>query len=145
MNGQLIDDVSVGDVHLVHERRSGYFHSGGHRAHLQVAIHGGRAVRVYQHLCMRFSLESFLGKRHYVGARRNIAYGIRSIALRVLDHFQIGTDVPRPHGSVGHGRARGVLYGAGDAAQNILRTHRRAQHKTRVEKETDDLLDMKRR
>jgi hypothetical protein len=65
--------------------------------------------------------------------------------LGVLDHFQVGADVPRAHGGVRHGRAGGVLYGAGDAAQNILREHGRAQHKTREENEIDDLLDITRR
>jgi hypothetical protein len=67
------------------------------------------------------------------------------LAWVVLDHFQVGADVPRPHGGVGHGCAGSVLYGAGDAAQNILRKRGRAQHKAREENEKDGLLDVTRR
>ena len=75
LNGQLIDHVAVGGVHLVHQRRGGDFHRGRHRAHCRSAIDGRGAVGVHQHLGVRFGFESFLGKRQVVIARRKVWHG----------------------------------------------------------------------
>ena len=144
LNGQLIDHVPVGSVHLVHQRRRGHFDGGGDGAHLQVAIHRGGAVGVDQDLGVRFGLEPFLGERHPVSAGRNVGRRIRPVGLGVLDNFQIRVDVLYVHGRVGYRGARGVFYGARNAAQNVLRRDRRRKHEDCEEYEKDHLPDVTR-
>jgi hypothetical protein len=54
---KLVNDVAVGGVHLIHQRRGGDFHRAADRADLQGGIDSGCAVGIDQHLGVDFGLK----------------------------------------------------------------------------------------
>jgi len=109
LNGQLVNHVAIGGVHLVHQGHRRHLDRGADRANLQAAIDGTGAVSVHQDLRVGFGLESFLGERERVGARGKIGDRVRTVCLGVFNHLEVGGYIARPHSSLGHGGARGSL------------------------------------
>jgi len=138
LNGQLVNHVAIGGVHLVHHGHRRHLDRGADRAHLQAAIDRSGAVSIHQDLCVGFRFESLFCERERVGAGGKIGDRVRTIGLGVLDHLEVGGDVARPDGSLGHGGAGGVLDRAGDRAQDLLRIERRAKADGKKSK-TDDM------
>ena len=120
LNGQLVDHVTVGGIHLVHQCHCRHFDRGGHRTHTQVDVDGGRAVRIHQNFLMSFGVESFLGDGELIGAGRKIRNTVRPVDLRRFRYRKVGGGVDGLDRSAGHGCARRILYRAGNGAENLL-------------------------
>ncbi len=127
VDGQLIENVAVGGVHLIEERSAGDLDSRGHCAGLEVAVDGGGAVALDEDLGVRLRLETFLGNVQGVGAGRQAGDLVGAVSGGGGGLLQVGPEVVSDDFGAWNGRAGGIGYGADDVAEQGLLGQQRSR------------------
>ena len=115
-----VDHVAGGGVHLVHQGRPGYLHSGGDLAHLERSFDRGGTSAIDQNFRMRFGRETYFGNVELICSRRQIGKQIGTRRIRHGSRIDIGSGVGGFHGRVRHGRAGGIFYSPRNRAQGFI-------------------------